>query len=29
MERIKSTTAFPLHGAAFRDRHVPQETAEA
>jgi Lrp/AsnC family transcriptional regulator len=25
MERIKSTTAFPLHGAVFRDRHASEE----
>jgi Lrp/AsnC family transcriptional regulator len=29
MERIKSTTAFPLHGAAFRDRRAPHEPSEA
>ncbi len=25
MERIKSTTAYPLHGSVFRDRTAPEE----
>jgi Lrp/AsnC family transcriptional regulator len=25
MERLKSTTAYPLHGSAFRDRAAPEE----
>ncbi|MBV9749155.1 MAG: Lrp/AsnC family transcriptional regulator, partial [Acetobacteraceae bacterium] len=25
MERIKSTTAYPLHGSVFRDRAAPEE----
>ncbi len=25
MERIKDTTAYPLHGVAFRDRRAPDE----
>lgn len=25
MERIKATTAFPLHGAVFRDRTAPED----
>lgn len=28
MERIKSTTAFPLHGGAFRDRRAPPENTD-
>jgi Lrp/AsnC family transcriptional regulator len=28
MERIKDTTAYPLHGRAFRDRRAPEETNE-
>jgi Lrp/AsnC family transcriptional regulator len=25
MERIKSTTAYPLHGSVFRDRTAPDD----
>jgi hypothetical protein len=28
MERLKHTTAYPLHGAAFRDRKAMDEAAE-
>jgi Lrp/AsnC family transcriptional regulator len=28
MERLKQTTAYPLHGAAFRDRRAPDDSVE-
>jgi Lrp/AsnC family transcriptional regulator len=28
MERLKHTTAYPLHGAAFRDRRAPDDGVE-
>jgi len=28
MERMKHTTAYPLHAGAFRDRRAPEESSE-